>query len=428
MRDNMVTLVQAMLSVCGVCFLISLLYPDQHRHNVVQSPTINGANNYEFGVNVYGWVRGDFGGGRTARSVINGLHIVGVNLTAIEISGADLQSTTNLAIEEQGFSLVPRRDFAFDLFVVNAANTLTTLMDHSNEIFDDHYRIGLWHWETSKLPYLQGTYGKYYNEIWVPTQFVADAIRATKSFPKEDVKVVVLPYGYEVLPNFTSPPISQKYKYRQELPNILRRIGWMSRENVLKSDFAEQTLQYWAETTFDITLFIVIFDFNSDYNRKNIITTIRAFLKAFPSNNGGRIEGSTVGLIIKSINAGDQIGDFNHLMWILEGGNYEGISRDERIVFFNGLCSEVDMVHLKLAVDCYVSLHRAEGLGLNLMEAALIGIPIIASAYSGSEQFMKPIYSYLAPELRVPTRTTRVLNTCNCNGMSLLTTVDPIIR
>jgi glycosyltransferase involved in cell wall biosynthesis len=333
-----------------------------------------------------------------------------MNLTAVEISGADLHSTTNMAIEEQGFALFPRKDFAFDLFIINSANTMSTLMDPNNDIYQDHYRIGLWHWETSKLPLAQGAYGKYYNEIWVPTQFVADAILATESFPAADVKVVVLPYGYESLPPVTSSPSGRKRTHRLQLPHILRRIVWQAREGALKSTHAEQTLQYWADTEDEVTLFLVIFDFNSDYNRKNIIATVRAFLKAFPSDNRGSVQGSTAGLIIKSINAHNQIDDFNRLHWILDGGGgqQQGISVDERVVFFNGLCSESDLEQLKLAASCYVSLHRAEGLGLNLMEAALIGVPVIASAYSGSEQFMGPLYRHLAPELRVPTTTVQV--------------------
>jgi glycosyltransferase involved in cell wall biosynthesis len=373
------------------------------------------------GVNVYGWIRGDFGGGRTARSVINNLHSVGVALTAIEISGADLHSTTNMAIEEQGFVLFPRKDFAFDLFVINAANTLTTLTDPDNDISQDHYRIGLWHWETSKLPLLQGSYGQYYNEIWVPTQFVADAILATESFPAADVKVVVLPYGYESLP----PPASavstgpgqrqqQQHGPRRQLPRILRQIVWQTREeSVLMSAHAEKSLQYWADTDASdtaLSLFLVIFDFNSDYNRKNIIATVRAFLKAFPSDTRGSIQNSTAGLLIKSINAHNQIADFHRLLWVLQGGGRqeEGVSLDERVVLLNGLCSEPDLQQLKQAASCYVSLHRAEGLGLNLMEAALSGVPVIASAYSGSEQFMRPLYGQLAPELRIPTTTVQV--------------------
>ncbi|KAH8081688.1 glycosyl transferase [Aureococcus anophagefferens] len=44
---------------------------------------------------------------------------------------------------------------------------------------------------------------------------------------------------------------------------------------------------------------------------------------------------------------------------------------------------------LKGAADCYVSLHRSEGYGLNVLEALLAGTPTIATTYSGNMDFMK---------------------------------------
>jgi len=40
-------------------------------------------------------------------------------------------------------------------------------------------------------------------------------------------------------------------------------------------------------------------------------------------------------------------------------------------------------------INCYVSLTRAEGYGLPLVEAAAAGLPIIATNYSGHLEFLK---------------------------------------
>jgi glycosyltransferase involved in cell wall biosynthesis len=45
--------------------------------------------------------------------------------------------------------------------------------------------------------------------------------------------------------------------------------------------------------------------------------------------------------------------------------------------------------------DCFVSLHRAEGFGLCLAEAMLMGKPVIATNYSGNLAFMHPENSLL---------------------------------
>jgi len=45
--------------------------------------------------------------------------------------------------------------------------------------------------------------------------------------------------------------------------------------------------------------------------------------------------------------------------------------------------------------DCYVSLHRSEGLGLTMAEAMALGKPVIATGYSGNLHFMRAENSYL---------------------------------
>jgi glycosyltransferase involved in cell wall biosynthesis len=47
------------------------------------------------------------------------------------------------------------------------------------------------------------------------------------------------------------------------------------------------------------------------------------------------------------------------------------------------------------ACDCYVSLHRSEGLGLTMAEAMLLAKPVVATRYSGNLDFMEPSHSLL---------------------------------
>jgi glycosyltransferase involved in cell wall biosynthesis len=47
------------------------------------------------------------------------------------------------------------------------------------------------------------------------------------------------------------------------------------------------------------------------------------------------------------------------------------------------------------AADCFVSLHRSEGLGLGLIESMLMGKPVIGTGYSGNLDFMTESNSYL---------------------------------
>ena len=47
--------------------------------------------------------------------------------------------------------------------------------------------------------------------------------------------------------------------------------------------------------------------------------------------------------------------------------------------------------------DCYVSLHRSEGLGLTITEALSLGVPVIATGYSGNLDFMDEWNTWRVP-------------------------------
>ena len=47
--------------------------------------------------------------------------------------------------------------------------------------------------------------------------------------------------------------------------------------------------------------------------------------------------------------------------------------------------------------DCYVSLHRSEGLGLGMAQAMNFAKPVIATGYSGNLEFMNAQNSLLVP-------------------------------
>ena len=52
--------------------------------------------------------------------------------------------------------------------------------------------------------------------------------------------------------------------------------------------------------------------------------------------------------------------------------------------------------------DVYVSLHRAEGLGLGMMECMAMGMPVIATGWSGNMDFMRESNSCLVRHRLVP--------------------------
>jgi glycosyltransferase involved in cell wall biosynthesis len=64
------------------------------------------------------------------------------------------------------------------------------------------------------------------------------------------------------------------------------------------------------------------------------------------------------------------------------------------VIFMNDLLDESAMRDLYQLIDCYVSPHRSEGLGLTLLEAMNAKKPVIATAYGGVTDFVNPETSY----------------------------------
>jgi glycosyltransferase involved in cell wall biosynthesis len=138
----------------------------------------------------------------------------------------------------------------------------------------------------------------------------------------------------------------------------------------------------------DKRFFLFSFDFMSIAKRKNAEGLVRAFRRAFPDG-----EGPT--LVVKSINGDKQ--DFDR--FLLE----QEIGASRNIVNIDRYMSRVEVSTLTSLADCYVSLHRSEGLGLTIAEAIAHGVPTIATAYSGNLDFMDEWNTW-----RVPCTMTRV--------------------
>ena len=102
--------------------------------------------------------------------------------------------------------------------------------------------------------------------------------------------------------------------------------------------------------------------------RKNPHAVVRAYSAAFGPDDGAC-------LVIKSINAAA-------LARTRPSCEVAGDRRD--ICFVDGHLDAVEMSAWFQHIDCYVSLHRSEGLGLTLATAMGAGKPVIATAGPGT--------------------------------------------
>jgi glycosyltransferase involved in cell wall biosynthesis len=122
---------------------------------------------------------------------------------------------------------------------------------------------------------------------------------------------------------------------------------------------------------------LTVFDFHSSIERKNPLGAVLAFQKAF-------VERENVELVVKASNVNAQHPGNASGQWERVCSASQG---DKRIKIVTERYSEERMEKLIRGSSCVVSLHRSEGFGYVLADAMALGIPTIATDYSGSTDF-----------------------------------------
>jgi glycosyltransferase involved in cell wall biosynthesis len=222
------------------------------------------------------------------------------------------------------------------------AEALPLAIAYLPDVFSDSYNIGYFFWELDTPARCHNLAIKMLDEIWVSTEF---GVRQYTS-PTGPV-VTNVGMTFEVLDT----------PCREECRQMMQR------------DFGIGLTDTVYLTTFDSYSFI---------QRKNPVAVVKAFQQAFCS------ETETVKLIIKTQNR-EAVSDPEQVrLWkeldALIGG-------DSRIQLINHTMRYSDLLKLKRGSDCYVSLHRSEGWGFGMIEAMGLGVPVIATNYSGNTDF-----------------------------------------
>lgn len=232
-----------------------------------------------------------------------------------------------------------------NLVVLNPELLKSLALYAGAETWLDRYVIGVWFWELEQLSPGHLDAFPLVHELWAPTEFLRKALAAHTDRP---VLRVPLP-----VPHRSGPP---------RVPRA--SVGLTDRFTFLST-----------------------FDFGSLAERKNSLGIVEAFRRAFRPGEGPVLS-------IKTLGAGRDAGGWAALRQAIAG------RPDIRVV--DTLLSEEEFACMIGHAECYVSLHRAEGFGLNPAEAMAWGRPVIATGYSGNLDFMTEENSYLVPFDLVP--------------------------
>ena len=201
-----------------------------------------------------------------------------------------------------------------------------------------NYNIGYWFWELEDIPRKWELSSSVIDEIWVFTDF------NYKIFSKISNNVKKIPFYISIdknkLYSLNKAPFNQKDKF----------------------------------------VYFFNFDFMSHIERKNPTGLINAFLLAYKNDNSAH-------LYLKSMNGDKKLSEKKKIINLIK--DHKNITLDD------AYCSYSKVMSMIKQSDCYVSLHRAEGLGFGMAEAMFLGKPVIATNYSGNLEFMSKNNSLL---------------------------------
>lgn len=133
--------------------------------------------------------------------------------------------------------------------------------------------------------------------------------------------------------------------------------------------------------------FVVFYNFSyaSGWNRKNPLSVVQTFAKAFRDDSQARLILKTASRSAYEENAEK----------VERCAREEGIL--DRVTFVDEYLSQAELYDLTNACDVYLSLHRSEGFGLGIAEAMMLGKAVVVTAYSAPLEFCNSENSILVP-------------------------------
>ena len=232
------------------------------------------------------------------------------------------------------------------LLTVNATSIPLMLARASGDFLRHRRVIGYWSWEIETVPAAWRAYTKFVHEIWAPSQFNADALETI-------------------------------------MPGRVRAVPYPLAATLIAAT-ADRAALGLPEGVVIIT---VIANLGASFARKNPLAAIRTFRAAF----GGRLDRL---LVLKLAGANLFPQDLAQI--------HAAIGDAANIRLIGETWPAAHMRILFASTDILLSMHRAEGFGIVPAEAMLRGIPVIATGWSGTMQFMDAQSAVLLPYRLVP--------------------------
>lgn len=281
------------------------------------------------GCNLVGYSRGVLGMGEHVRMTAHSMSAVGVPFDVVDFSLGLGKARRSPELVDRTSRRASRQ---CTIMHVNADQMVRAYWHFGPQFFKSRYIVGYWAWELERFPEEWHPVLGLVDELWAPSEFIQSALLPLTSKP-----VVHMPLCVEL------PPF----------PALARPAFGLS-----EAEF----------------VFVFAFDCHSWLARKNPAAVVRAFKAAFPDHEPVR-------LVLKAMHGAE-----HDLLW---RNLVATIGDDARIALINEVWPRERLLALVASSDVYISLHRSEGFGRGPAEAMLLGKPVIATGYSGTQDFCR---------------------------------------
>jgi glycosyltransferase involved in cell wall biosynthesis len=211
----------------------------------------------------------------------------------------------------------------------NPPEAIAALAKANRQQWQSTYRIGYWAYELPRAPPQWLRTAGLFHEIWTPSQFVADALHGANT------PVRVMPHPVTIEPSNAA------------LPTDCQGLG----RYVLAAG-----------------------DLRSSLTRKNILGAIAIYGRALPEPIAGQ------NLVLKLVTRGEHSTGLDAVR--------AAIAARRDIILITRDFSSAEVQSLIQHASVLLHPHRAEGFGLMLDEALLLGVPVLATGWSGNCAFM----------------------------------------
>ncbi len=322
-----------------------------------------------FGVNLIGHASCVFGLGEYLRMVAKALEAADIPFVVIDIPANNGAPATEESLRLKTLASSDERPYAFSIYCMTADTHLQLATKLAGDTGSQTYSIAVWFWELDRWPKRLTRALELADEYWPCTELIHRALQGARD---------------EILDLFPTSPLDKQIL---TMPPVVELGGDISVANLEERIKMRKS---WGLDP-DAVLFSFSFDLNSRIARKNPQAVVKAFQLAF-SNIGENIP--PAGLVIKTFPPREPEPPWEELKIIL--------ANDNRITIIEDDLDRSNILSLYGCCDCFVSLHRSEGLGLGMAEAFQLGLDVIATDYGGNVDFCTGPLAHPVPYHLVP--------------------------